>query len=162
MRATGRDTMGVKSIELNENDYVVDMTVINPSAEFITITENGYGKRSVLDDYRLQSRGGKGVKAGVFNEKTGKLVNLKQVTGEEDLMLIADNGVIIRMHTDSINTISRSTQGVRLMRLDNNAKVMCMALSEKEDESNIETVEGSEINAETSDNQPAQATESEE
>ncbi len=148
VRTTGRDTMGVKSIELNKDDYVVDMTVINENAEFITITENGYGKRSELNDYRLQSRGGKGVKAGVFNEKTGKLVNLKQVTGEEDLMLIADNGVIIRMHTDAINTISRTTQGVRLMRLDNNAKVMCMALSQKEDDENVENTEVNSDNAE--------------
>ena len=152
VRATGRDTMGVKSIELNESDYVVDMTVINENAEFITITENGYGKRSELNDYRLQTRGGKGVKAGVFNEKTGKLVNLKQVTGEEDLMLIADNGVIIRMHTDSINTIARTTQGVRLMRLDNNAKVMCMALSQKEDDEETVGSETAEVLSDSTEN----------
>ena len=153
VRATGRDTMGVKSMNLNSDDYVVDMTVIKPESEFITITENGYGKRSIVDDYRLQSRGGKGVKAGTFNKKTGKLVNLKQVTGEEDIMLIADNGIIIRMHTDSINTISRTTQGVRLMKLNNGAKVMCMALSEREEE-HLEDV-SSEENTE----QPVEITE---
>ncbi len=118
VRPMGRDTQGVKSMTLNDGDYVVDMAVIKEGLEVITMTENGYGKRSDIEDYRLQSRGGKGVKAGVFNEKTGKLVNLKLVSELDDIMIITTNGTIIRVASGDISKISRDTQGVRIMRIN--------------------------------------------
>ena len=134
VRPMGRDTQGVKSITLNDNDYVVDMSVIKEGYEVITMTENGYGKRSSIDDYRLQSRGGKGVKAGVFNSKTGKLVNLKLVSAEEDIMIITNNGTIIRVSAEDISTISRDTQGVRIMRIDEGTTVSMIAITPKSEE----------------------------
>ena len=134
VRAMGRDTQGVKSMNLNDGDYVVDMSVIKDGYEVITMTENGYGKRSSIDDYRLQSRGGKGVKAGVFNAKTGKLVNLKLVSAEEDIMIITNNGTIIRVSAEDISTISRDTQGVRIMRIDDGTTVSMIAITPKSEE----------------------------
>ncbi len=134
VRAMGRDTQGVKSITLNNGDYVVDMAVIKDGYEVITMTENGYGKRSDIEDYRLQTRGGKGVKAGVFNVKTGKLVNLKLVSDAEDIMIITVNGTIIRVAASDISKIGRDTQGVRIMRIDD-SNVSKIAISPKgEDE----------------------------
>ncbi len=144
VRAMGRTAQGVKSINLSDGENVVSMTVIKKGekdAQIVTISQNGYGKRNSVDDYRLTSRGAKGVKAGTFNEKTGKLVGLKQVTLDEDLMIIADNGVIIRTPVKDISLISRNTQGVKIMKLKEGANVVCIATSEHEEEENqIETV----------------------
>ena len=128
VRSMGRDTMGVKAMRLNENECIVDMTVVTPGADMLTISENGYGKRSSEEDYRLQGRNGKGIKAGIFNEITGRLVNLKQVTDDDDIMLIADDGVIIRIESTEINRIGRNTKGVRIMKLKDNAKIVCVAV----------------------------------
>jgi DNA gyrase subunit A len=98
------------------------------------VSQNGYGKRSEVDDYRLQSRAGKGIKAGIFNEKTGPLVNLKQVKPEQDVMLISDNGTIIRTRAREISKISRDTQGVRIMKVQGNSKVVCVAIAQAEQE----------------------------
>ncbi|MCQ2387320.1 MAG: DNA gyrase subunit A, partial [Clostridia bacterium] len=108
---------------------------IKEGSEIITMTENGYGKRSGLEDYRLQSRSGKGVKAGVFNEKTGKLVSLKLVTSEEDIMIITNDGTIIRVSSSDISKIGRDTQGVRVMKIDNStvSKIAISPASESED-----------------------------
>ena len=133
IRAMGRDTQGVKSIELNAGDRVVDMCIVKQDAEVITMTENGYGKRSPLDDYRLQIRAGKGVKAGVFNEKTGKLVSLKLVTSNDDIMVITSAGTIIRVSSEDISKIGRDTQGVRIMKIDD-SNVSMIAITPKEDE----------------------------
>jgi len=129
----GRDTQGVKSISLNKDDIVVDMAVIKEGAEVITMTENGYGKRSDIDDYRVQTRGGKGVKAGVFNNKTGKLASLKLISEGEDIMIITDNGTIIRVAASDISKIGRDTQGVRIMRIDDST-VKKIAITPKSDE----------------------------
>jgi len=135
VRRMGRSSQGVKSMKLNPADYVVDMAVIQDGFEVLTVSENGYGKRSDLEDYRLQSRAGKGIKAGQFNEKTGKLVNLKLIDPENDIMVIADNGIIIRMRAKEVSKISRDTQGVRMMRLKTeDAKVVCVALTPPEAE----------------------------
>ena len=136
IRAMGRDTQGVRSMELNEGDYVVDMSVIKEDCEVITMTEKGYGKRSDLEDYRLQSRAGKGVKAGVFNDKTGKLVSLKLVNETEDIMVITSNGTIIRVSSAEISKFGRDTQGVRLMRIDdsNVSRIAITAKEESDDE----------------------------
>ena len=134
VREMGRSSQGVKSIDLNKKDFVVDMSVMKKGCQILTISENGYGKRSDSNDYRLQIRGGKGVKAGVFNEKTGKLVNLKQVKVDQDVILISDNGTIIRLMADQISKIGRDTQGVKIMRLkDKNYKVVCASVTEHEE-----------------------------
>ena len=134
VRASGRDTRGVKCMDLNQNDYMVDMMVVNPESKIFTITENGYGKRSTLDDYRLQNRAGKGVRAGIFNEKTGNLVNLKQVTDDDDVMMISNNGTIIRFHSTDMAIIGRDTQGVKVMRMQEGEIVVACAIVKHEDD----------------------------
>lgn len=129
VRPMGREAQGVKSIKLDAGDYVVDMAVARNGLEVLTISENGYGKRSDLIDYRLQSRAGKGIKAGVFNKKTGKLVNLKLIDPENDVMLIADNGVVIRMRAKDISKIGRDTLGVRVMKFKGDAQIVCASES---------------------------------
>lgn len=130
VRPLGRDTMGVRAIDLADDDYLVDMIVLKPDTQIITVSANGYGKRSPQSEYRLQNRRGKGVKAGVFNAKTGRLVNLKQATEDEDIMMIADNGIIIRTPAKDISVIGRDTVGVKIMRLKDNAKVTCVAIAD--------------------------------
>lgn len=139
IRAMGRDTQGVKSMNLSEDDCVVDMTVVKPGFEVITMTENGYGKRSDLEDYRLQSRAGKGIKAGTFNEKTGKLVSLKLISGDEDVMIITNNGTIIKVSLSDISKIGRATQGVRIMRIEDSV-VSKIALAPQDEEDNGEDI----------------------
>ena len=136
VRAVGRDSQGVRSIKMPESDDVVDMAVVKEGTKILTITENGYGKLTPINEFRLQQRGGSGVKAAVINDKTGKLVALKQIEDESfDLLMIADSGVIIRTHIDQISTFSRVSQGVRIMKLKDNAKITSVALAEREDES---------------------------
>ena len=130
VRPLGRDTMGVKAIDLADDDYLVDMIVLKEGTQILTVSANGYGKRSAQSEYRLQNRRGKGVKAGVFNSKTGRLVNLKQVTDDEDVMMIADNGIIIRTPAKDISVIGRDTVGVKVMRLKEGTKVMCVAIAD--------------------------------
>ena len=109
------------------------MAIIKENSTIITISENGYGKKTNVDEFRVQQRGGSGVKAGIFNEKTGKLVALKQIIEDCDLLLIADSGVIIRTPVDDISQFSRTSQGVRIMKLKNEAKITSVALTEKEE-----------------------------
>ncbi len=137
VRAMGRDTQGVRSMKLNDNDEVVDMAVLKSGNQIITMTENGYGKRSSIEDYRMQSRGGKGIKAGTFNSKTGKLVSLKQISESEDIMIITNNGTIIRVSASEISTIGRDTQGVRIMKIKDSI-VSKIALTPKNEEDNDE------------------------
>lgn len=145
VRPMGRDTQGVKAMNLSADDYLVDMLVIKPGFQILTITSNGYGKRSDVEDYRLQGRAGKGIKAGVFNEKTGWLVNLKIVNENEDIMVISNNGTIIRMHVADISMIGRNTQGVRIMRLkDSEVATVAVAPREEEEVDNTENMNDSE------------------
>jgi len=135
VRPMGRGAVGVKSMNIDrETEAIVDMSVIEPGCEILTVSANGYGKRSDPDDYRLQSRAGKGIKAGIFNEKTGPLVNLKQVRAEQDIMLISDNGTMIRTKASYISKISRDTQGVRIMRIGEGAKIVAVAVAEPQEE----------------------------
>ena len=129
VRPMGREAQGVRSIKMDEGDYVVDMAIARGDVEVLTISENGFGKRSELSDYRLQSRAGKGIKAGVFNAKTGKLTNLKLINPENDVMLIADNGIVIRIKAQDISKIGRDTMGVRVMKFKGDAKVVCVSES---------------------------------
>ncbi len=140
VRNMGRDSQGVRSMKLAEDDFIVDMAVIKENSQIITISSNGYGKRSDVSEYRLQSRGGMGVKAGVFNEKTGRLVALKQSFIDNDILLIANNGVIIRTPIDQISSLSRVSQGVRVMKLKDDNFIVGVALVAKE-ESQTEEVE---------------------
>ncbi|MDY4709229.1 MAG: DNA gyrase C-terminal beta-propeller domain-containing protein, partial [Eubacteriales bacterium] len=96
--------------------------------EVLTISENGFGKRSSPEDYRVQGRAGMGVKAGVFTEETGKLVCLKMINADNDVMIIADNGIIIRVSADEIRKIGRDTKGVKVMNLRESSKIMSIAV----------------------------------
>lgn len=144
VRAMGRDTQGVRSIDLDDGDYVIDMTKVQPDDTIITITSNGYGKRSSIEEYRLQSRAGKGIRAGIFNEKTGYLVGIKPVREGEDIMMISSTGIAIRTSVDEISLISRSTQGVKVMRLDG-ASIATIAITPHEDEEEAAEGEDGEI-----------------
>ena len=137
----GRDTAGVRAMKLGADDCLVDMLVVDESKDVLTVTSNGFGKRSDLEDYRLQGRAGMGIKAGVFNEVTGYLVNMKQVTDKDDVMIISDGGTIIRMHCDSISRIGRNTKGVRLMRLKDGAVATIALTARDEDEAAEELLE---------------------
>ena len=140
VRPTGRGTQGVKAITLAKEDIVVDMLIVDPTQDMFTLTSLGYGKRSKIEDYRLQSRGGKGIKAGIFNEKTGYLVNLKPVTDENDIMIITTGGTIIRMHADTISCIGRSTRGVRVMNVKDSL-VATVDVTERDDEAETQAPE---------------------
>ena len=134
VRVVGRDSQGVKSMKLSDGDYIVDMAIVHDGATIMTISENGYGKRTDVEEFRLQQRGGSGVKAGIFTEKTGKLVALKQIEDDCDLLMIADSGIIIRTHVEDISHFSRVSQGVKIMKLKNDAKITSVALTEKDEE----------------------------
>ena len=132
VRPLGRDTMGVKAMKMSAGESVVSMIVIVPGADVLTVSENGYGKRTSEDEYRLQGRNGKGIKAGIFNEITGDLVNLRQVTDEDDIMIIADDGVVIRVSATEINQIGRNTKGVRIMKIKESSRIVCVAVTKSE------------------------------
>ncbi len=140
VRATGRTSMGVKSIRLDKGEVVVDMAIVKEECEVLTITENGYGKRTDLEEYRVQGRAGSGIKVGVLNDKTGNVVNLKLVNPlTDDVMIIADNGIIIRVKADEISKIGRNTQGVKVMKMkDDKAKVVAFTIVPHQDEENTE------------------------
>ena len=139
VRPVGRTAMGVKAMNLSGGATLVAMTAITPGCEILTVTSNGYGKRSSVEEYPLQSRAGKGVKAGTFNEKTGSLVCLKVIPADTDVMMITDSGVIIRVQADEISKIGRSTQGVRIMKLKDGAmSVVAIALTPHEDEEELD------------------------
>ena len=134
MRPIGRSAMGVKSIELNRGDEVVDMCPVFPDMKVLSITENGYGKLTEIDEYRVQSRGGKGIKAMNLTPKTGRLTCQLLADEAEDILLITDDGTVIRMSVGDISTLGRNTQGVRLMRVEEGSKVVCVARAEAEEE----------------------------
>ncbi len=141
VRSMGRDTAGVRAMKLEgADDALVDMLVVDESKDVLTVTSNGFGKRSDINDYRVQGRAGKGIKAGIFNELTGNLVNLKQVTDDDDVMIISAGGTVIRMHCSSISKIGRSTKGVRLMRLKD-GQVATIAITDRDDEMEAEAPE---------------------
>ena len=134
MRPIGRSSMGVKSIDLDDSDDVIDVALVEEGAQVLSITENGYGKRTDIDEYRLQGRGGKGVKAMNLTEKTGPLAAQLLVHDQEDLLIITTDGTVIRTPVSAISVQGRATQGVRLMRVDEDTKVICVARAEAEPE----------------------------
>ncbi|HLO12805.1 MAG TPA: DNA gyrase subunit A, partial [Pseudoneobacillus sp.] len=140
VRSMGRTATGVKGITLRNSDEVVGMEVLEENTEILIVTKNGYGKRTPSIEYRVQSRGGKGIKTCNITDKNGDLVAMRAVTGEEDLMLITTGGVLIRLSVNEISSMGRSTQGVRLIRLDENENefVATVAKVEKEEEKSEE------------------------
>ena len=148
VRSMGRNASGVRAISVDsENDEVVGMVVVKEGdgLDVMVVSEQGYGKRSALEDYRITNRGGNGVKTITVTEKTGELVSLKAVTDEDDLMIITKKGTMIRMGVDTLRVMGRATQGVRLISLrkgDEIASIAKVPASEEEEE--IEGVEGAE------------------
>ena len=134
IRASGRTSMGVRSIRLDEGDEVVSMASIEPGAQVLVVTENGYGKRSAIDEYRITNRGGKGIKATNLTEKTGQLSALLMVQPDEDIMIITDDGTIIRTPAADVRETGRAAQGVRLMRVAEGSVIVDVARAEREPE----------------------------
>ena len=133
-RPMGRVTMGVRGIRLQSGDEVVGMELAREGTTLLTVTEKGFGKRSPLSEYKIQSRGGKGITNYKLSEKTGLVVGIRTVTEEEDLLLISSDGILIRMAASDVSLIGRSTQGVRLMRLSDGVDIVNLATADKEPE----------------------------
>jgi DNA gyrase subunit A len=127
VRAMGRSAVGVRGISLQGADEVVGMEILSPDATVLTVTERGYGKRTPLDDYRLQRRGGQGVITIRTNERNGQVVGVAQVVDDDQVMLITDGGKVLRSPVSGISTMGRATQGVRVMNLSSEEKLVSMA-----------------------------------
>ena len=149
IRVIGRTGMGVKAMKLKDGDELIDMSPIKDDQKVLAISVNGYGKRTDPEEYREQGRAGMGIRAMTLTEKTGELAAQLGVNDDEDILLITDEGVIIRMAVADIRESGRSTQGVRLMRIGENAKIVCVARAEKEEEEEIDEAVFEERAAET-------------
>lgn len=149
VRDMGRTAAGVRGIRLREEDYVIGVSVIRDEDEVLVITENGYGKRTAGSEYPIKGRGGKGIKTANITQKNGPLAGLTTVKGDEDIMLITNKGVIIRFNVDTVSQTGRSTLGVRLMKMEEDSKVVTMATVEPEVEEVEEILETTESNQET-------------
>ncbi len=134
VRVMGRVARGVRGIRLKEGDEVIGMANLHRNADVLTVTENGYGKRTPTSEYRAQIRGGKGIINMKVTEKTGSVIGLKVVRPEQELMLITTEGIVIRTNVDEISVISRNTQGVMLMKTNENDKVASMATMDQKTE----------------------------
>ncbi|OUT40696.1 MAG: hypothetical protein CBB66_01200 [bacterium TMED6] len=139
VRPTGRRTKGVRGIRLGQADEVIGMLIAKREGTVLVASENGYGKRTELDAYRVQSRGGKGVYTMKKTHKTGNLIAAHETTDEDDLMIITTQGVMIRQPVENIRTIGRNTQGVRLLRLDDGATISSVTKVIKDQEEDEET-----------------------
>lgn len=135
IRLVGRTSQGVKGMKIEPDENIIDMIAIDPTLDLLTVTEKGYAKRSKVSDYRLQGRRGKGLKAGVFNDKTGKVVAMRPIDEDKDILAISGDGVMIRTSADSINLVSRTSLGVRLMKVSANDKVVSVAVVERDENS---------------------------
>lgn len=145
IRVMGRTASGVKGIDLGDS-ICVGCEIAHSNQEILVVTEKGYGKRTNIEEYRMTHRGSKGVKALNITEKNGNIVSFKLVTGDEDLMIITDSGIIIRLSIEQISTTGRVAQGVRLIHLKDNQKVSSIALLDKEtEEENNNASENNEI-----------------
>ena len=139
VRAVGRTSMGVKGINLGKDDIIIGMEPIKEDTGYIlAVTENGFGKRSELEDYRCQGRSGKGVLTYKITSKTGNIIGVKVVNGDEDIMMITDTGVIIRINVKDVSVLGRNTQGVTLMRTSDGGKLINIAKVPPEIEENEE------------------------
>lgn len=139
VRPMGRTATGVRAINLTGNDYVIDMEVVKEDAKLLVVSENGYGKRTPLKEYRQQIRGGKGIITYNLNSKTGNLIGALVVEDNDELMIINDSGVLIRLKVDDISVTGRITSGVRVMRIDESTRLVSLAkIGESEDEETTE------------------------
>ena len=139
VRAVGRTSMGVKGITLSKDDKVIGMEPIADNKDYIlAITENGFGKRTEVEEYRCQGRAGKGILTYKTTSKTGHIIGIKVVNDTDDVMMITDTGVVIRINVKDISVLGRNTQGITLMRTSDGGKVMNIAKIPKEDEVNLE------------------------
>jgi len=136
----GRLATGVKGVNLRKNDYVIGADHIADSRNVLTITEKGYGKQTPASEYPTKGRGGKGIKTANITAKNGPLAGLVTVNDDEDIMIITDTGVIIRTSVADISQTGRSAMGVKVMRLDENAKIVTFALVKSE------VIEGTSLN----------------
>ncbi|HZE95398.1 MAG TPA: DNA gyrase subunit A [Planctomycetota bacterium] len=134
MRPMGRATVGVYGIDLDEGDKVVDMIVLTPGVSILTGCENGFGKRSEVEEYRLQTRGGKGVINIKTTDRNGKVVAMLAVTDDDDLIMISEGGIVQRIAVKDIRSMGRATQGVRFIRLEGSDKLVSIARVVKEEE----------------------------
>ncbi|MBR2824556.1 MAG: DNA gyrase subunit A [Clostridia bacterium] len=139
VRAMGRNSIGVRSMRLAPGDEVIDIAFIEPETKVLCVTSNGYGKRTDPEEYREQGRNGKGIRAMNLTEKTGELAAMLFVHEDEDILLITDEGTIIRARAADIRVCGRNTQGVRLMRLAEGSQVVAVCRAEKEEDDNEET-----------------------
>ena len=147
-RPMGRNATGVRGIRIEEQDEVVGMICVNDDeSNVLVVSENGYGKRSHIEDYRITNRGGKGVKTISITEKTGDLIAIKNVTDENDLMIIKKSGVTIRLGVENMRVMGRATQGVRLITLKDNEHIAAVTKVNKDEDEPEENVE---INSESS------------
>ncbi len=138
VRTMGRLATGVKGITLSDDDEVIGVVVVNGEGSILTVTENGYGKRTAVAEYKVQRRGGKGVVAIKANERNGLVVGALQVRDDDQIMLIADSGKVIRMGVDTIRIIGRNTQGVRMINLEEGEKVVSLSMLAREETLNQE------------------------
>ena len=134
VRNVGRNSIGVRSMRIAEGDEVIDIAAVEPDTTVLAITTKGYGKRTDPEEYREQGRGGMGVKAMQLTEKTGDLAALLFVHEDEDILLITDDGTIIRARAADVRLCGRTTQGVRIMKLAEGSTVVGVCRAEKEDE----------------------------
>jgi DNA gyrase subunit A len=146
-RPMGRTASGVRGITLqNDQDEVVGMVSVNDmESEILVVSENGYGKRSSLDEYRITNRGGKGVKTLNITEKTGKLVSINGVTDADDLMIINKSGLTIRMDVSTLRVMGRATQGVRLINIKETDSIAAVTKVMKDDEEESIAADGEEL-----------------
>src|SRR5699024_4652169 len=147
VRSMGRTAAGVRGIDLRDGDEVVSMDILEPNEQILHVTTKGVGKRTDEEEYRVTNRGGKGVFTCRLTEDTGEVVAVKTVDGTEDIMLITVGGVLIRIPVESISQTGRNTQGVRLIRLQNDEEVATIAKVIHEDDEEDEEatdIEGNE------------------
>ena len=137
IRVMGRTASGVRGIDVGDG-VTVGCEIAEPNQEILVVTENGYGKKTGVEEYRMTHRGSKGVKGLNITEKNGNIVSFKTVHGDEDLMIITDNGIIIRLPIEQVSTTGRVAQGVRLINLKEGQKVSTVATIKKEENSNEE------------------------
>ncbi|GAA0502200.1 DNA topoisomerase (ATP-hydrolyzing) subunit A [Salinibacillus aidingensis] len=163
VRSMGRTAAGVKGITLrDEEDKVVSMEILDETTQVLTVTNKGYGKRTKADEYRTTNRGGKGILTCHLTEKNGHVVAVKAVTGDEDLILITESGMLIRMPVESISETGRNTQGVKLIRLEEGEEVSTVARiaqEDGEDEDDQEHDESGEADTEQDSDQDGESTE---
>ena len=137
----GRNSQGIKCIKLDDNEHIIDMMVIKDGMDILTVTEKAFAKRTDASEYRTQARGGKGIKAGTFNAKTGLAVAIRPVDEDKDVLLITNTGVTIRVHAVDCNKVGRGGQGVRIMRLGDEGKIVSVAVVDHEEDEPAEAVE---------------------